>query len=1087
MAEKKKMLLSVRQIVYIVIAVLVMAIMITADCLASANAPIISGFFGTDVQIDGDKNKVDAAAENGDEVVRKIANEGVALLKNDNVLPLPATTRKINIFGWGATDAGFLLIGNGSGRSYVHKDMRVGLLAAFKADGFEYNEEIIKIYEDWCTTEDKDWGEGADWVNRYNTKIKEPVTSSAFSDAVVERAKQFSDTAMVVISRYSGEYIGRIQSTQKKHGLSEDKTRNFSELSTEEESLLKMCTSNFKNVIVVFNTGSMFDMTFLDDGSVGAIGAAMNVGYMGQSGATAIPKILSGDVNPSGKLADIVLYNPRENEITRVNGESSDIVYAEDIYYGYKFCETADVEHYYDGKSFIGKTGYDAVVQYPFGHGLSYTKFDWEIEEVSLEDGAVLDKNSKIDIKVKVTNSGSVKGKDVVQLYLTAPYYKGGIEKAAVQLIDFQKTDEIAPGASDTVTFSLTPYELASYDCYDKNDNGTTGWELDVGDYLLKLMTDSHHVKPGKTTLTYKVEDDIIRYRKDPVSNGRVKNRYTGEFAYGNLPLDGSSLELGWKYLSRADFAGTMPTERSGGVTGKMLSAYSGYVYDDYDYTSLPVTEVENDLRLVTKADGSYVSKEEFTGEDKFDGALKYNDELIMQLGDPSNWGEEVWDKFLDQLTLEDLRTLVEDGGYGTRAIESIGKPVWLDYDGPSGFNRTNMSPLVEGSKFTAFPAENLVAQCWNKELLYQEGQIMGVDGQNFGIAGIYAPGVNLHREYLNGRNYEYYSEDPILSGYLAAYLCLGAKSNGTSTYVKHLALYDSSPYTSQRVWCTEQNFRESYMKPFEIAVKKGQASGIMVSFNKIGATWAGANQAMINGILRTEFGFKGVVVTDYDDGSDGNMVLKAGIRAGVNTQLNPKYENAGSNGVIDKKDPVYMNLARDSAKSIIYAFCNNYRYAKTNTDKNMYSVDIAGPRTIKKGFDWWILVVVFINIIAFGLLIWRGLFNFVPVLQRYEGARREKRAIRKKEKAAAKAAQSADASVVPAESGTAPPPVFMPTENDGDGMNETGSSELKAAQERIDALEEKLQTLETKLDEVLTKLEEQKPRARKPKNNNNG
>ena len=363
--KKNKFILKTGQIIFIVVAVIVIAVMVAIDCLSGIYKSLISSFLGCAEQTDSvatDKDKIDASAKSGDQVVRNIGNEGVVLMKNDGILPLPKEQKKINIFGWGATEAGFLLVGNGSGRSFVHEDNRVSLLKAFREDKFEINEEIIGIYENWRKDEDKDWGDTADWGNRYNTKLKEPVTATAFPDAVINRAKAHSDTALIVLSRYSGEYIGRISSSQKKYNLPEDTTRSFNEISTEEESLIKMCTANFEKVIVVFNTGSIMDMSFLDDESFGHIGAAMNVGYMGQSGATAIPKILSGEVNPSGKLADTIVYDPKVNEITRINGESSDIVYIEDIYVGYKFYETADVEHYFDGKTKFGKTDRKSVV-----------------------------------------------------------------------------------------------------------------------------------------------------------------------------------------------------------------------------------------------------------------------------------------------------------------------------------------------------------------------------------------------------------------------------------------------------------------------------------------------------------------------------------------------------------------------------------------------------------------------------------------------------------------------------------------------------------------------------------------------------
>lgn len=982
-------------IVLCVMAVIAIAL-IVGDVFAYSYASIISGFFGSNEQISGDSAAIEEAAKSGDELVRKIGNEGVVLMKNGNnskgkpTLPLekPADGNiKVNVFGWGATDSGFVLAGNGSGRSYVHEDNKVTLLQAFEQNGFEYNKEIIQIYENWCTTEDQDWGENANWNNRYNTKLKEPVTDTSFPTDVVGRAKNFSDTAIIVLSRYSGEYLGRIYDYQPKHDLPRDDTRSFGEISTEEESLIKMCTSNFENVIVIFNTGSIMDMTFLDDPSFGTIDAALNVGYMGQSGATAIPKILSGEVCPSGKLANTIVYDPDVNEIGRVNGWATDIVYEEDIYLGYKWYETADVEGYYSDREKFGKTGYDAVVQYPFGSGLSYTTFDWEIVSLSIPSGEVINSESEIKIQVRVTNTGEVAGKDVVELYLTAPYDKGSedgnIEKPHVSLINFEKTEEIQPGDYDIVEFTVTPYEMASFDAYDSNNNLITGWELEDGLYQLKLMTDSHHVKDMENgIIEYNVEF-AKSFRKDPVTNTRVKVRFTGDLAYGGCSLDGSTLGTDWTYLSREDFAGTMPTTLAEQPSGNKVNEYK-YTYDGYDndpaYQTMPTTEVESNLRLVTGEDGQYITKNQFDGKDNVDFAFKFNDELMFELGNPDNWDSETWDKLLNQLSTQELRDLVEGGGYGSQSVESIGKPRYLEYDGPSGFNRTNMSPNVPGSKFTALPAENLVGQTWNKYLSYQAGQIIGLDGQNFGINGIYAPCVNLHRDSLAGRNYECYSEDAVISGQLAAAFIKGAKSNGVHCYLKHLALYDSNPYTDKRVWLTEQNFRENYLRPFEIAIKEGGANAIMVSFNKIGPNWAGANQALINGIVRDEWGFKGTIITDYSDGSDSVMDVHDGLRAGLNLELNPKYPSTNTHGVVDMNDPVEVNLSRESAKSIVYTVCNTYWYAMTDTSgDDAYKTTISAPKPIELGFAWWVVVLWVVNVSVFGVIIWQSVMLFIP------------------------------------------------------------------------------------------------------------
>ncbi len=990
MTEKRKFVLRI--VTVAVMAVFAIA-MIVADVFAKKYNTIISQFLGVGEQIEGDETKVNEAAKSSDELVRKIADEGIVLLKNDEVdgkpvLPLSKDNAAVNLFGFGATDSGILLMGNGSGRSNPHPDFTVTLTEAFTECGITYNQEIIRAYEKHRKDQDKDWGTSATFNNRGSTAIKEPVTSKVLTKGIIDRAKEFSDTAVVVLSRYSGEFLGRYtQKQQIKYNLPTDTSREYNQITTEEQTLLKMCNENFKKVIVVFNTGSQMDMTFLEgvapDGeNIGKIPAALDSGYLGQSGAAAIPRILFGDVSPSAKLADTIVYNPRVNELTRFNPDTwfTNILYSENVYVGYKFYETADAEGYfadpngyYADKMFGGKTGYDGVVQFPFGHGLSYTKFDWEVEEVSLANGSELKKDSEIEIKVKVTNSGNAAGKDVVQLYYTPQYYSGGIEKPSISLLDFAKTPTLDPSQSTTVTLKTTAYEMASYDCYDKNNNKYSTWELDKGKYELKLMIDSHNPKSGMESdknstngvITYTVKKEIM-YTTDPDSNEEVKNRFTGTDAYMGCEIDGIKIDSNITYLSRSNFAGTVNTAE---FSSDMQFANSQKAYDGYDalYTTMPTLGKDAGLYLVTKEDGSKASASDFTNGSV---QLKYNDELMFFLGLPENWGSDKWTEFLDQLTAKDICTILEDAGYGSKAAESIGKNQWIDQDGPSGFNTTNLSP--DGKyKLTAFPTENLVGQTWSKELLFQMGQVIGIDAENFNMSGIYAPAVNIHKNSYDARNYEYYSEDGVLSGKLAAELSLGAKSNGAIVYVKHFATYDYQ--TVGNVWVTEQGLREIYLRPFEIAVKQGGATGVMTTFNSLGAFWTGGNHALVNDILRTEWGFKGAVITDYQDGSTELMKMSSALRGRAGLQLNPNVDNAGKYGRIDTNDTVSMNLAKLAVKDVVYSKCNVYYAAKHNTIKNEFTVEISGPRAVKMGFRWWIIVVVIMNVVVFGLLAWRA------------------------------------------------------------------------------------------------------------------
>lgn len=970
-----------------IISISVSAVLISAlavgDYIAIDNRQYISNFLGLTEQMDGDKTQIDKTAKNGDTIVQDMAKEGFVLLKNDKnkngetTLPLKKENKKVNLFGWYATDAGFLLTGNGSARSAIYPDSKVTLLQAFKDAGVEYNEDIINKYVEWQGPS-KDWGEYADWTNRDKTELKSPVTEDFFTDDMISKAQEFSDTAVVVISRYQGEYIGNVKSYQQKKGLPTDETRYINQISTEEESLLKLCTSKFNNVIVLINSGTRMDLSFLDDEEkVGHIGAAFNISYVGQSGARAIPALLYGDVSPSAKVTDTFAYDfLKDSPGIYNNKDTSTSVLQEDIYVGYRYYETADTMGYFNDRTRNGKTGYDAVVQYPFGYGLSYTSFKWELlaDSVTLPESEPFTKQSKIEFKVRVTNTGTVAGKDVVEVYYTPEYKKGGTEKSSINLMDFGKTEELKPGESQDLSFSFIPYDFASYDAYDKNENGMTGWEIDQGSYQIKLMTDSHHLKEmNKNTLTYEAPL-TFRYNKDPVTNKRIRNRFTGATAYGGLPLDGSTLNAEggkpWTYLSRADIAGTIPTKKATPASDSSLAPYKDYVYDNYpDYTTNPVLGQDNGLRLVTKEDGSSVTNDEFDG--KSGGfTLKYNDELVQKLG--KDYDDPDWDKLLDQLTFDDISRLVSGSGYRTQSAQSVGKPASIEYDGPSGYNRTNLSPTVEGSKFTAFGSEILVGQTWNKDLAFKMGQIIGSDGQNFSLGGIYAPGINIHRDPLNGRDYEYYSEDPVLSGKLAAYFVKGAKSNGIRTYLKHLALYDSSNWN--QVFCTEQALREIYLKPFEIAIKEGSSNGIMTSFNKIGPWWSGGLQAMNEGIIRGEWGFRGAMITDYNDGTGGyaHMNVRAGIRGGNDTWLNPKFPVLTSVVSINQNDPVEMNRAKIAAKNVLFAFCDTYQFAKNYTGKDELSAEISKPKTITTKYEWWIPVVISLNCaVALGCGLW--------------------------------------------------------------------------------------------------------------------
>lgn len=930
----------------------ILGALVTGNIIGVMFAPMITTYlFGT-----GDRNGETEEQARSDELCQKIAEEGIVLLKNqDNALPLE--TKDLNVFGWSSTDQGFLLSGIGSGSSTISDDKKVSLLNGLEKDGFNINQDLVKFYNDYDSSTFS-FATG----NSKRMNLIEP-SISEYSDELIDGARNFSDTALVVISRVAGENVGEIPTTQKKsHGQAEDKTRNYLHISKEEEQLLNMVEDNFDNVVVIINSTNAMELGFLNDAN---IDAALNVGVTGQSGALAIGKVLDGTVNPSGHLTDTFAYDyTKEPSFQNYIRNGNNIQYLENIYFGYKWYETADVQGYFNNESNEYGDGYEAMVQYPFGYGLSYTTFKWKLINSSIKDAATIDKDAKIELTFSCTNTGDVAGKDVMEIFYTAPYIKNGIEKSAVNLIDFIKTDTIEPGETESnLTVTLDLYNMASFDSYDKNNNGKTTWELDAGDYQIKFMDDSHNLKKmNQNVLNFKLASTIT-YDTDPVTGTKVTDLFTGDDAYSGVPLDGSTAYKNpLPYLSRSDFNTTFPTA-SGDVISSEISKANNYTATEYEQTEMPVTDTVDGepLLLVTKENGSKATEAELKGEGN--ASLVYNKELLTTIG--NNYNAPELDQLINQMNTTELAKLVEDSGFQTKAIESIGKPKLDEFDGPAGFNTTTQTGDKNTGTWTAFPNETLLGQTWSKAIANAMGINMAQEGQATNLSGWYAPGVNLHRTAFNARNYEYYSEDPVLSGFMAANVIEGAKANGLHCYLKHFSL--SEPGVNARnlnTWLTEQNYRENYLKPFEIAVKKGGANAIMSAFNSVGGVWAGANYAQNVQILRNEWGFRGTVITDWSDGS-GNMNCQMGVRAGNDMWLNP---NDGHNSSkLDMSNPTNVYCAKIAAKNIVYTFANTYAYADQKGNAKD-SADVTAGASVSKVY-W-----IFAGIDAFfaiGLGVW--------------------------------------------------------------------------------------------------------------------
>ena len=921
------------------------------------------------------------AAQESDALCQKIAEEGITLLKNNGTLPLQyaeGAAKKINLFGWSSSDQGFLLSGIGSGSSTINPDKKVSLLDAFEEGGYEVNQELVDFYNAYDSTK---YG-----YNSARIKIIEPKISE-YSQDFIDACVDYSDTAVIVISRISGENVGEIPMTQSKSKGGADTTRSYIELAQEEEDLIDMAALNFENVIVLINSTNQMQLNYLD---IPEVDAVLNCQILGQSGAMAIPKILDGRINPSGRTVDTYSYDfTKEPSYVNRFANSGSIVYDENLYFGYRWYETADAEHYFDNEERISYApngsevtlkGYDAMVQYPFGHGLSYTTFEWSVDKVKIINGGAeseysssnkeLRKDSKIEFTLSCTNTGTVAGKDVMEIYYHAPYTTGGIEKSEINLVQFVKTASIDPGLTQMdIKVTFDAYDMASFDAYDKNDNTYTTFELDSGDYKVSLRKNSHVLasmaQGNPAEYDFHVDSTIV-YDKDPVTGEEVTNRFTGPDAYAGVEIDGNNAFTSNKpvFLSREDFISTFPTKRYGAPNNtSVVNQGANYSDPTLNQTTMPALNQNNNLLLKTRKDGSKANLNDLqgNGEDTI-----YNEDLIREIAE--DYDGETLTKLVDQVSAEEACHLVEDSGFGTPALESIGKPTMKDFDGPAGFNSNTQTGTNTG-KWTAFPSETLVGQTWSQSLGKQMGLAVGLEGQATGLSGWYAPGVNLHRSPYNGRNYEYYSEDGVLNGYMAASVIQGAKANGLYCYLKHFVVSEegnnpNGVYT----WITEQNLREIYLKPFEIATKNG-CNAIMSAFNCVGSTWAGSNRALLNDILREEWGFRGAVITDWSNGG-GVMNTKRGVRAGNDIWLNST--SGGNVSKLGRSDPTEVYCAKLAVRNVIYMFCSTYVYAKDyDHSKDNVTVEIGSVQT-KTTVDWFKPTLIAVDVVAvLGLAAW--------------------------------------------------------------------------------------------------------------------
>lgn len=854
------------------------------------------------------------------ELVNEITADGVVLAKDeDGILPV-ASGSKLNVFGWASTNPCYGGTGSGAlNTAYPVTDLLTGLHDA----GIETNEELSKFYTDYKADRPSVGMVAQDWT------LPEP-NVSLYTDEMMENAKAFSDTAMVVITRVGGEgadlptdmasvvdgswirrvaqaygsergtaYYNGTYDDSLNEGNDWDKGDHFLQLSNREEDLLDLVTANFDNVILVYNGANAFQMDFLKD--YPQIKGVLLCPGTGQSGFEGFGKVVSGEVNPSGRTVDTYVSNLKNapwwnnfgdfkyTNTEELNSDSSFfdpegttpsfVNYVEGIYVGYKFYETAADE---------GLINYDDEVVFPFGYGLSYTSFTKEMSGIT-NDG------TSLNFTVTVTNTGSVAGEDVVEIYSNPPYTNGGIEKSSANLLDFAKTSELAPGESQTIDFSIPVEDLASYDY---QTNGC--YVLEAGDYVISANDDSHNVADSQT---YTVASDIVYNESNKRGSDAVAATNEFDFAEGEIT-----------YLSRADgfanYAEATAAPATYEMTDEQKAAFdnahtyteAGYQNDDDANAADITTGAKNGLKLV-----------DLRGVD-------YNDAK--------------WDQLLDQMTIDEMQQTIGFGGYQTAAVSSIEKVRTNDCDGPASINNN-----FTGVGSVGFPAATLIGMTWDKELAYAFGDSIGEMADEMDTSGWYGPAMNIHRTAFAGRNFEYYSEDGVLSGRMASNAIMGAQEHGVYAYMKHFALNDQEGNRTSMAatWSNEQAIREIYLKPFEISVKDADCHAVMSSFNYIGTRWAGGCKELLKNVLRGEWGFVGFVETDYF-GVYGYMTADQGVRNGSDLMLCTTGNDFNTVTVLTNSS---KQALREASKNILYTVVNSRAYAAENLNPGMAKWEI--------------------------------------------------------------------------------------------------------------------------------------------------
>lgn len=725
--------------------------------------------------------------ENAKNIGQRIVEEGCVLLKNDGTLPLQ--TDRVSVFGAVAANPYF----GGRGSACADNSFAIGFFTALEESGIRYHQPLYNLYKNWAK-------KGRASLNAYpkeNTVQKfqqasvlstvvevfsapyiKELPAAKLTDRIMREAAAFSDVALVMLGRSGSE----------QHDMKPEELRLFAS----ERAMLDRVCSFFDKVIVLINTADVMELGFLED--YPQIRAALSMGFPARTGMRGVARILKGEVSPSGRTVDTWYYRTDAHPAFLNSGtfcyknakKRHFLMYKEDIYVGYRYAET-----------FLDEDAYRKNIQFPFGYGLSYTAFRWENVSLQVQDQA-------LEIQLKVTNTGSFSGKDVIQVYIRPPY-TGKIEKPKKVLAAFAKTATLEAGQSETINLHFPLYDAASYD----TANGC--YVLEAGEYAAEIARNAHEpVAECGFTL------EEVKFSRDPVTNRPIQNRF-GDF------------EGSFKKLTRKNPAVLMPEPPV-----------------DHDYIA-PESVVNYLKDQVPVLGGQMPSL-------GMDHGIKLSDLRGKA------WDDPLWEKFLAQFTAEEMIRLITHGGYQTTKNDRLGLPETIASDGPGGIHDS-----VTCRSGISYPCGTVIASTWNAELAQQYGAAVGAEASFMHVQEWYAPSLNIHRSPFGGRCFEYYSEDPLLVGKIGAAVVRGAQSQGLVCYIKHFALNEEDAHRmSVHTWCSEQAIREIYTKPFEMAVKEGGANGVMSALNCIGVTWAGECAPLLTGLLRQEWDFHGCVVTDF-------------------------------------------------------------------------------------------------------------------------------------------------------------------------------------------------------------------------------